>query len=76
MKDTYVDGNKLARNGQKTATYNAASFLSHYRRVLFSHLLVFNLCENTMLSETKDRAARSESIYYGLPPWRKSLAEP
>ena len=43
MKDTYVDGKKLARNGQKTATYYAASFLSHYRRVLFSHLLVFNL---------------------------------
>mgnify|MGYP007060076890 CR=1 FL=1 len=43
MKDTCVDGEKLARNGQKTATYYAASFLSHYRRVLFSHLLVFNL---------------------------------
>ena len=28
MKDTYVDGEKLARNGQKTATYYAASFLS------------------------------------------------
>jgi hypothetical protein len=34
-----VDGKKLARNGQKTATYYAASFLPHYRRVL----LVFNL---------------------------------
>ena len=42
-KDIYVDGEKLARNGQKMATYYAASFLSHYRRVLFSHLLVFNL---------------------------------
>ena len=44
VKDTYVDGEKLARNGRKTATYYAASFLPHYRRVLFSHLLVFNLC--------------------------------
>ena len=44
MKDTYVDGEKLARNGRKMATYYAASFLPHYRRVLFSHLLVFNLC--------------------------------
>ena len=43
VKDTYVDGEKLARNGQKMATYYAASFLPHYRRVLFSHLLVFNL---------------------------------
>ena len=43
MKDTYVDGEKLARNGRKKATYFAASFLPHYRRVLFSHLLVFNL---------------------------------
>ena len=34
---------KLARNGRKTATYYAECFLSHYRRVLFSHLLVFNL---------------------------------
>ena len=33
----------LARNGQKTATYYAASFIPHYRRVLFSHLLVFKL---------------------------------
>ena len=43
-KDTYVDGEKLARNGQKMATYYAASFLPHYRGVLFLHLLVFNLC--------------------------------
>ena len=43
MRDTYVDGKKLARNGRKTATYYAASFLPHYKRVLFSHLLVFNL---------------------------------
>ena len=43
VKDIYVDGEKLTRNGQKTATYYAASFLSHYRRVLFLHLLVFNL---------------------------------
>ena len=43
MKDTYADGEKLARHGRKTATYYAASFLSHYRRVLFSQLLVFNL---------------------------------
>ena len=43
VKDTYVDGKTLARNGQKTATYYAAPFLPHYRRVLFSHLLVFNL---------------------------------
>ena len=43
VKDTYVDGEKLARNGRKTATYYAASFLPHYTRVLFSHLLVFNL---------------------------------
>ena len=42
-KAPYVDGKKLARNGRKTATYSAASFLSHYRRDLFSHLLVFNL---------------------------------
>ena len=40
---TYLDGEKLARNGQKTATFYAASFLPHYRRFLFSHLLVFNL---------------------------------
>ena len=38
-----LDGKKLARNGQKTATYYAASFLPHYRRVQFSHLLVFSL---------------------------------
>ena len=44
VKDTYVDGEKLARNGQKTATYSAASFLPHYERFLFSNLLVFNLC--------------------------------
>jgi hypothetical protein len=43
VKDTYVDGKKLARNGRKKATYYAASFPPHYRRVLFSHLLVFNL---------------------------------
>ena len=43
MKDTYLDGEKLARNGQKTASYYAASFLPHYRRALFLHLLVFNL---------------------------------
>ena len=43
MKDTYVDGKKVARNGRKMATYYAASFLFHYRRVLFLHLLVFNL---------------------------------
>ena len=43
VKDTYVDGKILARNGQKTATYYAASFLPHYGSVLFSHLLVFNL---------------------------------
>ena len=43
MKDSYVDCEKLARNGRKTAIYFAASFLPHYRRVLFSHLLVFNL---------------------------------
>ena len=43
MKDTYVDGEKLARNGQKTTTYYSASFPSHYRRVLILHLLVFNL---------------------------------
>ena len=34
----------MARNGRKTATCYSASFLPHYRRVLFSHLLVFNLC--------------------------------
>ena len=42
-KDTYVDGEKLARNGQKTATYYSTSFPPHYRMVLISHLLVFNL---------------------------------
>ena len=41
MKDTYVDGEKLVRNGRKTATYFVASFLTHYNRVLFLHLLVF-----------------------------------
>ena len=45
MKDTYVDGKTMARSGQKTATYFAAPFLSHYRRILFLHLLVCNLCE-------------------------------
>ena len=44
VKDTSVDGKKLATNCQKMATYYAASFLPHYRRVLFSHLLAFNLC--------------------------------
>ena len=34
-----LDGKKLARHGLKTATYYAASFLLHCRRVLFSHLL-------------------------------------
>ena len=43
VKDTYVDGEKMARNRRKTAIYYAASFLPRYRRVLFSHLLVFNL---------------------------------
>ena len=43
VKDIYVDGEKVARNGQKTATYYAARLLPHYRSVLFSHLLVFNL---------------------------------
>ena len=52
MKDTYVDGKKLARNGRKMITYYAASFLSHYRRVLFSYLLVFNLC-NSLFFFTK-----------------------
>ena len=50
MKDTYVDGKKLARNGRKMATYYAASFLPHYRRVLFLHLLVFNLCVSILIS--------------------------
>jgi hypothetical protein len=43
VKDTYVDGKKLARNGRKTATYYSAYFPPHYRRVLTSHPLVFNL---------------------------------
>ena len=50
MRDTYVDGEKLAKNGLKMATYYAASFLPHYRRVLFSHLLVFNLWKQRALS--------------------------
>ena len=45
MKDTYVDGEKLARNGRKTAIYFEASFV-HYIRVLLSDLLVFNLDTN------------------------------
>ena len=44
VKDTNVDGKKLARNGRKTATYYSASFPPYYRRVLISHLLVFNRC--------------------------------
>jgi hypothetical protein len=48
VKDTYVDGEKLARNGQKMATFYAASFPPHYRWVLISHLLVFNLWEKVM----------------------------
>ena len=38
VKDTYEDGEKLARNGRKMATYYSASFPPHYRRVLISHL--------------------------------------
>ena len=33
VKDTYVDGKKVARNDRKMATYYAASILSHYKRV-------------------------------------------
>ena len=61
MKDTYVDGKKLARNGQKTATYYAASFLPHYRRVLFLHLLVFNLWLEPVA--TKIEASYSELVF-------------
>ena len=53
VNDIYVDGKKLARNGRKTATSYAASFLSHYRRVLFLHLLVFNLLFLTFLLDKK-----------------------
>ena len=48
VKDTYVDGKKLARNCRKTATYYVASFHPHYRRVLFLHLSVFNLWCSTV----------------------------
>ena len=34
---------KMAKNWLEMATYYAAYFLPHYRRALFSHLLVFNL---------------------------------
>ena len=64
MKGTYVDGKKLAKNGRKTATYYAASFLPHYRRVLFSHLLVFNLCILHGNIESEIEADRDRSIYY------------
>ena len=58
MKNTYVDGKTLARNGRKTATYYAASFLPHYRRVLFSNLLVFDLCAaDPIQSENKRKEA-------------------
>ena len=43
VKDTFVDVQKLARNGQKTSIYLSASFPPHYRRVLISHVFVFNL---------------------------------
>ena len=47
MKDTYVDGEKLARNGKKTATYYAASFLPHYRRVVYDRNHLFGLGSDT-----------------------------
>ena len=43
VKDTYVDGERLATNGRKTATYYSAYFPPHHRRILISYLLVFNL---------------------------------
>ena len=64
MKDAYVDGEKLARNGRKMATYYAASFLPHYRRVLFSHLLVFNLWMAVVSSDTTKQ--KCKNIFYKL----------
>ena len=65
VKDTYVDGEKLARNDRKTATYYAASFLPHYRRVLFSHLLVFNLWPRALFYWT-DCTSRSKFLTHTL----------
>ena len=61
VKDAYVDGKKLTRNGRKMATYYAASFLPHYRRVLFSHLLVFNLWLHFVLIECLFKQIRHTS---------------
>ena len=44
VKDTYVDGKKLARNGRKMASYHSASFPPHYRRTLLTALSFF-LCD-------------------------------
>ena len=61
MKDTYVDGEKLARNGRKTATYYAASFLPHYRRVLFSHLLcLVLLCDQNSFGHIEGQGSFHE----------------
>ena len=43
MKDTYVDGEKLARNGRKTASYYSASFPPQYRGTLLSTLVSFSV---------------------------------
>ena len=69
MKDTYVDGEKLARNGQKTATYIAASFLPHYRRVLFSHLLVFNLCQIQVKTKLAKECQNSNHLTKSFLVW-------
>jgi hypothetical protein len=61
VKDTYVDGEKLARNGRKTATYYAASFLPHYRRNLFLHLLVCGLI-TYYSTEADSKAAKKSAL--------------
>ena len=66
MKDTYVDGEKLARNGRKTATYYAASFLSHYRRVLWGVSSVpfgVPFCLQVLYRDQRLRDAKVEPFY-------------
>ena len=68
----------MARNGRKTATYYAAYFLPHYRRVLFSHLLVFNLCyffgyRNKFILNFLSFFIRNYHILVNCVIWKKIL---
>ena len=67
MKDTYVDGEKLARNGQKTANYYSVSFTPHYRRILILHLLVFNLWFTYVVQKYENEQQKTKQVLIPIP---------